>query len=98
MQLNKRLDNFELKLRQLASKFERQEREKEVLQQENKALKKELDRQHGVVSALREKLTHTQSTDANLIAEGQDIPAAIRTQLEECIRELDSCIEWLENH
>lgn len=98
MQLNKRLDSFELKLRQLASKIERQEREKANLAKENSDLKRELDRQHGVVSALREKLSHTQQEDQHQPANATQVPAHVRNQLDECIRELDLCIEWLENH
>lgn len=98
MQLNKRLDNFELKLRQLASKFERQEQEKETLSRENRELKKELDRQRGVVSALREKLTQTGSTDLSAADAADKMPAAVRNRINECIREIDVCIEWLENH
>ena len=98
MQLNKRLDTFELKLRQLASKFERQEQEKTALQQENTKLKKELDRQRGVVSALREKLEKPSVESLEATTSEGGMPAAIRAQLDECIRELDHCIEWLEKH
>lgn len=110
MQLNKRLDTFELKLRQLASKFERQQSEKEALTKENRSLKQELDRQHGVVSSLKEKLEKVAGGDADPntgIATSsvetssvtpQKETLATRAQIEACIRELDACIEWLEKN
>lgn len=96
MQLLKRLDGFEIKLRQLASKIERQEAEREALRAENDKLKKELDHQRGTISTLREKLEQTAARPAG--EPDPENPAALRNQLDHCLRELDACIEWLENH
>ena len=60
MDLSKRVDSFEIKLRQLASKIDRQRAENVALARENDELKSELDRQRGVVSSLKEKLTRAQ--------------------------------------
>lgn len=104
MQLNKRLDTFELKLRQLSSKFERQQAEKNALAKENRSLKQELDRQHGVVSSLREKLEKASSGGTDIIDDKEvatispEVMKATRAQIDACIQELDHCIEWLEKH
>ncbi|PHI20525.1 hypothetical protein CEQ90_07170 [Lewinellaceae bacterium SD302] len=104
MQLNRRLDTFELKLRQLASKFERQETEKMKLLKENAELKRELDRQRGVVSSLKERLERAISSDQKtetseeLTRVGENEVVATRAQIDACIVELDRCIEWLEKH
>jgi predicted nuclease with TOPRIM domain len=98
MELLKRLDGFELKLRQLASKFGRQQEEKSLLAKENKRLKQELDRQHGVVASLREKLEQTAATVRPLEGETTAGAGISQEKIEACIRELDFCIEWLEKH
>jgi len=100
MDLSKQLDGFELKLRQLASKFDRQRAENEALKAENDQLKNELDRQRGVVSSLREKLERAAATPA--VTNGVEAVTTttpqpeIRTQIDHCLREIDKCIEWLQ--
>lgn len=99
MQLNKRLDSFELKLRQLASKFERQEQEKQALEQEISSLKRELDRQRGIISSLREKLAQTTTVmTSESPAPATQAQHEMQAKIDACIKELDFCIEWLENH
>lgn len=98
MELLQRLDGFELKLRQLASKFGRQQAEKEALANENKRLKQELDRQHGVVASLREKLEHTAATVRPVAGETNASSGISQATIDACVRELDICIEWLEKH
>lgn len=105
MQLNQRLNTFELKLRQLASKFERQLAEKKALEQENTTLKRELDRQKGVVSSLKERLEKALNATEGEVVETTTQPitdsdqvVATRAQIDACIEELDRCIEWLEKH
>lgn len=107
MDLSKRVDSFEIKLRQLASKIDRQRAENVALARENDELKSELDRQRGVVSSLKEKLTRAQQV-AGIIDTNDDVPTEavaassaenaeeIRQQLDYCLREIDKCIQWLQ--
>ncbi|MEM7572295.1 MAG: hypothetical protein AAF433_05325 [Bacteroidota bacterium] len=107
MDLSKRVDSFEIKLRQLASKIDRQRAENVALARENDELKSELDRQRGVVSSLKEKLTRAQQA-AGISSTTEDVagqPAIssaesgteeIREQLDYCLREIDKCIQWLQ--
>lgn len=108
MSLSKKLDGFELKLRQLASKFDRQRAENEVLKTENDKLKSELDRQSGVVSSLKEKLERTQrglhSATAPLVSAADELQtdtrsvdqAKTKAQIDQCLSEIDTCIAWLQ--
>lgn len=104
MDLSKQLDGFELKLRQLASQIDRQRAEKESLVAENNRLKRELDRQSGVVSALKEKLENAAlgggeavSDDPSESANGEPTPRGeLKAEIDFCLREIDKCIEWLQ--
>lgn len=104
MSLTKQLDGFELKLRQLASQFERQRAENEVILAENKKLKSELDRQRGVVTSLKMKLEKTTAAvvtapvgaDASDDSSVEMSKADLRRELDHCLGEIDKCIEWLQ--
>lgn len=109
MDLSNQLDSFELKIRQLASKMERQAAEKENLSNENKQLKKELDRQYGVISSLKEKLERAVAKSqlpqlalspadkpANLSTNSAEKPTDYRAEIDFCIQEIDKCIVWLQ--
>ena len=99
MELSETLDRFELKVRQLGSKLDRLQRENAELQQENKRLKAEVDRSKGTIDSLQEKLERTHQGVVSQ-AEGSPVPGPARQELREQIdhylREIDKCIEWLE--
>ncbi|WP_116107988.1 hypothetical protein [Lewinella sp. IMCC34191] len=87
------IDGLEIKLRQLAAKVDRQRAQYEATLTENENLKRELDRQLGVVSSLKDKLVQSQSSP-----EGGAPPADTRDHQETidyCLQEIDRCIEWL---
>ena len=86
------IDGLEIKLRQLAAKVDRQRAQYEATLTENENLKRELDRQLGVVSSLKDKLAHSQPSDKGTApTENSDQ----RETIEYCLREIDRCIEWL---
>ncbi|NJB85888.1 regulator of replication initiation timing [Lewinella marina] len=87
------IDGLEIKLRQLAAKVERQRVQHEATVTENENLKRELDRQLGVVSALKDKLAQTQQPVAagKAPADNDDQREAIQF----CLREIDRCLDWL---
>ncbi len=97
MDLSKRLDSIELKIRQLASKLDRLTQENEQLLAENHQLKTDLDRQQGLVSALKDKLERTQrEMDERRYEADEPDRASIRQQIDHYLREIDKCIDWLE--
>ncbi len=109
MDLSNKLDSFELKIRQLASKMERQTAEKESLSAENKQLKRELDRQRGIISSLKEKLERAAAsaqlpeivvsdteTAANKTTSPPKAKTDYRAEIDFCIQEIDKCIVWLQ--
>jgi hypothetical protein len=76
------LDGLEIKLRQLAAKMERQRTKHAEVVAENERLQRELDRQSGMVTTLREKLSRS-------------VGDAHRETLTHCLREIDHCLDWL---
>lgn len=97
MHLLKQLDHIELKIRQLGQKVERLQRENESLRADNLELKTELDRQRGVVGSLKDKLERTQQELERRDSVQSGPPADdLREQIDHYLREIDRCIEWLE--
>lgn len=100
MELSETLDRFELKVRQLGSKLDRLHRENADLQAENKSLKAELDRGKGAIDSLKEKLerTHHQGIGSRTEepAEAGTPRQDMRERIDHYLREIDKCIEWLE--
>lgn len=95
------IDGLELKLRQLAAKVDRQRAQYEAARAENDNLQRELDRQLGIVSTLKDKLERTTTTASKPVSagdNGQSVKgdnADHRDTLEYCLREIDSCLDWL---
>ncbi len=87
------IDGLEIKLRQLAAKVQRQRAQHEAVLAENENLKRDLDRQLGVVSSLKDKLAQTQQPTAagQPPADNEDQ----RETIEFCLREIDRCLDWL---
>lgn len=86
------LDGLEIKLRQLAARTERQRADHARLLAENQELKRELDRQTGIVSSLQDKLArdHAELADSELSRERRETITA-------CLEEVDRCLAWLRN-
>ncbi|MEL7160029.1 MAG: hypothetical protein AAFN92_04670 [Bacteroidota bacterium] len=92
------LDGLEIKLRQLAAQADRQRADHERVVAENQQLKRELDRQTGIVSSLKDKLERNQPL-AEDGPEGHAI--SDRTQretIEFCLAEIDRCLDWLQRN
>ncbi len=97
MNLSEKIDNIELKIRQLALKVERLRNENIDLSKKNEQLKAELDKQQGAVSALKDKLTKTQGVLERREVNETEHTQQLRGQLDQYIKEIDKCIEWLQN-
>ena len=98
MNLSERIDNIELKLRQLGLKMERLQGEKLALLDENKQLKIELDRQKGTADVLKDKLERTQRVLSQKQEEDLEQSEQLKDQIDQYIKEIDRCIEWLHNN
>ncbi|MCG8327450.1 MAG: hypothetical protein MI974_07185 [Chitinophagales bacterium] len=92
------IDSIELKVRQLALKMERISKENASLRTENQHLKAELDRQKGTVGVLKDKLESTQRALDLQREEEPEQSAKLREQLDQYIKEIDNCIEWLHKY
>lgn len=95
MNLLERIDNIELKVRQLAQRLERTKRENTDLQLENKSLQAELDRQHGITKVLNDKLEQAQRALGSTQEEQPEHAEQLKHQLDQYIEELNKCIAWL---
>ncbi|MCP9237673.1 hypothetical protein [Lewinella sp. JB7] len=98
MQPATQIDGLEIKLRQLAAKVDRQRAQHEAVVTENETLKRELDRQLGIVNALQDKLNraHPAATPAQpATAPAPADQAAHRETIEFCLQEIDRCLDWL---
>lgn len=89
------IDGLEIKLRQLAAKVDRQRAQYEATLTENENLKRELDRQLGVVSSLKDKLAHSRTSAPEAGSTPATDNAAHRETIDYCLREIDRCIDWL---
>ena len=91
------IDGLEIKLRQLAAKVDRQRAQHEAVVAENETLKRELDRQLGVVSTLKDKLERTQQSSSipAAPAAGSAATAEQRETIRFCLQEIDRCLDWL---
>ncbi|NRB51503.1 MAG: hypothetical protein HRU41_27775 [Saprospiraceae bacterium] len=98
MQVTEKIDNIELKIRQLAQKVDRLNEENNSLKAENERLKTDLDKQKGAVLTLKNKLDKTQGMlDTQHVSETAD-SEQLKKQLDQYIKEIDKCIEWLSNN
>ncbi len=91
-------ENIELKIKQLALKVERLEKENLFLKNENEKQKVELDLQKDTVNALNEQLLDAQKAMANRKNEDREHSEQLKQQMDQYIREIDKCIEWLHNN
>ena len=95
------LDGLEIKLRQLNAAADRQRADYERIAAENQQLKRELDRQTGIVSSLKDKLERSHLiTDEASEGSGPSVSATDdqRATIEFCIREIDRCLDWLQRN
>ena len=98
MNLSERIDNIELKLRQLGLIMERLQGENVALLDENKQLKIELDRQKGTADILKDKLERSQRVLSQKQEENSEQSQQLKDQIDQYIKEIDECIEWLHNN
>jgi predicted nucleic acid-binding Zn-ribbon protein len=96
MSLAEKLEDIELKIRQLGQKMDRIEREKAGLATENQQLKTIIDRHQGAVDKINDKLERTQQELMRQREAFSKSKREIRQQIDRHLEEIDKCIEWLQ--
>jgi len=95
--LTDKLNNIELKVRQLALRLERLNNENSTLLLENKRLKSELSQNSNKLGQMEEKVAITKvALDLQRDSNPED-SKKLRKEIEQYITEIDRCIEWLQN-
>lgn len=103
--LTNRLENIEQKIRQLAKKMEQLQQLNVALEDENRKLKSNL-------AVLKEELNNQANTHKAAVAAPQQAMATaptntgtddkrskqLKKEIEQYIKEIDKCIEWLQNN
>lgn len=102
MNLSEKIDSIELKVREVAFKLERLKKENAALREENKTLKTMVDRLKQARASVEGDLTNTDQAPprqdgSSQPAEGEE-SEKLRAQIDQYIREIDQCIEWLNNN
>lgn len=100
MNLSGTIDSIELKVKELSLRLERLKKENAALRKENKLL---IDEVGSLQKALaeadeRDQNNHGQRENGSeSTAEGEQ-SEKLRAQINQYIREIDQCIEWLNNN
>ncbi|MBK6946784.1 MAG: hypothetical protein IPH16_00725 [Haliscomenobacter sp.] len=98
MNLSEQLERIELKLRQLALDMRQIKRQNEELSHQNHQLQLEIALRDQTIARLQEGLSEAQSQ--LLLQEQADADKArqLKVQVDQYLREIDKCIEWLTNN
>ena len=92
-----RLIQIELKVKQLALKAERLQQEQYILQKENEQLRNSLRAVQATKGLLEQKLADAQQQINGKDVEDPVKSKQLRKEIDQYIKEIDKCIEWLQN-
>ncbi len=95
MNLIDQIESIEIKVRQLALKLERLQRENAALSAENQYLKAGMEKQEALISALKDKLENAQNALEEQTNEDMAHSRHLKQLIDQYILEIDKCIEWL---
>ncbi len=95
--LSEKIINIEAKVRQLALKMERLQEENAVLTEENRKLTNELAARDQRVGELNSKLALSQSKEQHGGEQHSGSTKKLRKEIDQYIKEIDKCIDWLQN-
>ncbi len=95
MNLSNKISGIELKVRELAFKLERLKRENAVLRDENKELRMEIE----ALQVNPEANGHSSAETLDNEENGNDLASdQLKEKIDQYIKEIDKCIEWLHNY
>ncbi len=97
MKLNEKIDQVDLKARQVALKMDHLQDKYAKLMGENRSLRQKLESAIHMIADLEEKLELSQNTlHKKQNNDPQDVKE-MRKKIDDSIKDIDSCIDWLEN-
>lgn len=96
--LTDKLNNIELKVRQLALRLERLQNENSTLLLENKNLKSRLLQNTTKLGQMEEKVVQSKVALDSKREDDPEYSKKLRKEIEQYISEIDKCIEWLQNN
>ncbi len=96
--LSEKIGSIELKVRQLALLLERLQNENANLVDENKQLKDNLLDKNNRISELENGLANTKQVLERKRENDPESSRKLRKDIEQYIKEVDKCIEWLQNN
>lgn len=95
MNASEQIEGIEIKVRQLALKLERLQRENAALLTENQQIKANMEKQEAMISALKDKLENAQSALEQQVNEETEHSKHLKQLIDQYIIEIDKCIDWL---
>lgn len=99
MNLSKKINSIELKVRELAFKLERLKRENSILKEENQELRKEIESLNGKPRPAGVRKASVRKHMLEKKGEEVDVPNdQLKEKIDQYIKEIDKCIKWLNNY
>lgn len=95
--LTEKINNIEDKVRKLALKMERIQQENVALTEQNRKLVDELASKGTMVSDLQAKLANGQQRIVTEVKKDSGVNKKLRKEIDQYIKEIDKCIDWLQN-
>jgi len=93
--LSEKITNIEDKVRKLALKMERLQQENAALTEENRKLTNDLAARERKVGELNSKMANGQNETGR--EQDSGISKKLRKEIDQYIKEIDKCIDWLQN-
>ncbi len=97
MNLNEKIEQVDLKARQLALKMEHLQERNTKLTNENRNLQHKLENAIIMIADMEEKLEFTENNLAKKQKSDPQNVREMRKKIDSSIKDIDNCIEWLEN-
>lgn len=98
MSLSERLESIELKVRQLALKVRQLHRENQNLRDANEQLWAALSQKEDVIKDLQERVVKAEQEVEHKRKMDTEQSVKVRAQIDQYVKEIDRCLEWLTNN
>jgi len=98
MSLSERLESIELKVRQLALKVRQLHRENQNLRDANEQLWGALSQKEDVIKTLQERVVKAEQEVEHKRKVDNEQSVTVRAQIDQYVKEIDRCLEWLTNN
>ena len=95
--LSEKMDTIEMKVRQMALRLQRAQKENDKLADENEKLRAELSKYSNKTNDLEKKLQRTTVALEEKQENDPEHSKKLRKEIEQYIKEIDKCIERLKN-